>query len=238
MRCSSTVDGVVVRRRSRPSRCASPARRNSSAPSRELVPLIEAAAPGVPNARWIAIRLLDGDAQVRRGAGDAAGWPTSWPTSSRPAERFSRKIALRGSAVSDAPRRQPRSSCAAATLRDDARRRASATRPCDRSTARRRASPAAPCTRAPTGAFDLDQRIDRLVTSPVFGLPIMALLLAVVFWLTIAGANVPSAMLADGFFWFEDQAPRRSSTRCGVAVVDHRLHLARRLSRAWPGSSA
>ena len=30
----------------------------------ELVPLIESAAPGVPNARWIAIRLLDGDAQV------------------------------------------------------------------------------------------------------------------------------------------------------------------------------
>ena len=32
------------------------------------------------------------------------------------------------------------------------------------------------------------------------------MLLAAVFWLTIAGANVPSAMLADGFFWFEDQA--------------------------------
>ena len=30
----------------------------------ELVPLIESAAPGVPNARWIAIRLLDGDAEV------------------------------------------------------------------------------------------------------------------------------------------------------------------------------
>jgi len=30
----------------------------------ELVPLIESAAPGVPNARWIAIRLLDGDATV------------------------------------------------------------------------------------------------------------------------------------------------------------------------------
>jgi ferrous iron transport protein B len=53
---------------------------------------------------------------------------------------------------------------------------------------------------------DFDQRIDRLVTSPVFGLPIMALLLAGVFWVTIAGANVPSAMLADGFFWFEDVA--------------------------------
>jgi ferrous iron transport protein B len=54
--------------------------------------------------------------------------------------------------------------------------------------------------------FDLDQRIDRLVTSPVFGLPIMGLLLALVFWLTIAGANVPSAMLASFFFWIEDHA--------------------------------
>jgi ferrous iron transport protein B len=31
-------------------------------------------------------------------------------------------------------------------------------------------------------------------------------ILAVVFWLTIAGANVPSAMLANLFFWMEDQA--------------------------------
>jgi ferrous iron transport protein B len=53
---------------------------------------------------------------------------------------------------------------------------------------------------------DLDQRLDRLVTSPIFGLPIMALLLAGVFWVTIAGANVPSAMLATAFFWFEDRA--------------------------------
>jgi ferrous iron transport protein B len=54
--------------------------------------------------------------------------------------------------------------------------------------------------------LDWDQRIDRLVTSPIFGLPLMLLILAVVFWLTIAGANVPSAMLATGFFWVEDQA--------------------------------
>jgi len=54
--------------------------------------------------------------------------------------------------------------------------------------------------------YDIDQRLDRLVTSPVFGLPIMGLLLAAVFWLTIAGANVPSALLADGLFWIEDRA--------------------------------
>jgi ferrous iron transport protein B len=62
-------------------------------------------------------------------------------------------------------------------------------------------------TRKSTGSrLDFDQKIDRLVTSPVFGLPIMALLLAAVFWLTVAGANVPSAMLASAFFWVEGQA--------------------------------
>ena len=54
--------------------------------------------------------------------------------------------------------------------------------------------------------LDWDQRIDRLVTSPIFGLPLMLVILAVVFWLTVAGANVPSAMLASAFFWFEDRA--------------------------------
>ncbi|MBM3125298.1 MAG: iron transporter FeoB [Chloroflexi bacterium] len=32
----------------------------------ELVPMIEQMAPGIPNARWLAIRLLDGDARVQR----------------------------------------------------------------------------------------------------------------------------------------------------------------------------
>ena len=44
--------------------------------------------------------------------------------------------------------------------------------------------------------FDLDRSIDRIVTSKRFGFPLMILLLALVFWITIAGANVPSKMLA------------------------------------------
>jgi ferrous iron transport protein B len=32
----------------------------------ELVPMIEQLAPGIPNARWLAIRLLDGDARVQK----------------------------------------------------------------------------------------------------------------------------------------------------------------------------
>ena len=44
--------------------------------------------------------------------------------------------------------------------------------------------------------FDLDRTIDKIVTSRVWGFPMMILLFTVVFWLTISGANVPSSMLA------------------------------------------
>lgn len=51
----------------------------------------------------------------------------------------------------------------------------------------------------------LDRKIDEVLTSRVFGIPIMLALLGFVFWLTIEGANVPSALLAEGLFWIEDQ---------------------------------
>jgi ferrous iron transport protein B len=44
--------------------------------------------------------------------------------------------------------------------------------------------------------FDIDRFIDKLVTSKWTGFPIMFLILAVVFWITIVGANIPSAMIA------------------------------------------
>ena len=45
--------------------------------------------------------------------------------------------------------------------------------------------------------FRLDRKIDEIVTSSTWGFPIMFLLLGLVLWLTIIGANYPSAMLAD-----------------------------------------
>lgn len=53
--------------------------------------------------------------------------------------------------------------------------------------------------------YDLDQKIDRLVTSPITGLPIMLLLLGVIIWLTVSGANIFSDALAQGLFWLGDQ---------------------------------
>jgi ferrous iron transport protein B len=44
-----------------------------------------------------------------------------------------------------------------------------------------------------------DAKLDRIITSKRWGFPLMFLILAVVLWLTIVGANYPSAMLADLF---------------------------------------
>ncbi len=51
---------------------------------------------------------------------------------------------------------------------------------------------------------DLDQKIDNIVTSKILGFPLMIALLGLVFWLTISGANVPSEMIANVLFGFQD----------------------------------
>lgn len=43
----------------------------------------------------------------------------------------------------------------------------------------------------------LDAKIDKIITSKTWGFPLMFLILAVVLWLTIVGANYPSSMLAE-----------------------------------------
>lgn len=61
----------------------------------EMTPLIERVAPGVPNARWIAIRLLDGDARVQQAL--LNGELAQVATFQRQADaKFSAKIALDG----------------------------------------------------------------------------------------------------------------------------------------------
>ena len=45
-------------------------------------------------------------------------------------------------------------------------------------------------------AFSLDRTLDKILTSKYLGFPIMFFMLAVIFWVTIEGANVPSAMIA------------------------------------------
>lgn len=48
-----------------------------------------------------------------------------------------------------------------------------------------------------------DKRLDRILTGRIVGYPIMILLLAAVFWITLKGANYPSELLSRGLFYIE-----------------------------------
>jgi len=50
-----------------------------------------------------------------------------------------------------------------------------------------------------------DKRIDKILTSKITGIPIMILLFAFIFWLTIVGANIPSELLSNFFFYIESK---------------------------------
>ncbi len=51
-----------------------------------------------------------------------------------------------------------------------------------------------------------DVHFDRIATHPITGFPLMFLLLAAIFWITIEGANYPSQLIARGLFWIEGWA--------------------------------
>lgn len=50
-----------------------------------------------------------------------------------------------------------------------------------------------------------DRKIDKILTSKKFGMPIMILFLGIIFWLTIVGANYPSKALFCIFNWIQDK---------------------------------
>ena len=165
---------------------------------RQLTQEVESAYPGLPNAQWVALRLLDGDGRIAEafrtgelgelqephllsdtGSGSA---PTaaSFPDSVPPPDTddiFALAASLRWQVGKNFHQElMELIYTEAARLADRAVRRT-----------------------GETPRFDLDRTIDRLVTSRVLGFPLMLALLTAVFWLTIAGANVPSKMLATLF---------------------------------------
>jgi ferrous iron transport protein B len=152
-----------------------------------IVPLVARAAPGTPNARWIAERLLDGDARIE----DALrqGELTEAP---HPATGTAEVAALFAAAENE--RRQLgeggefRDEMVGAMYRDAEAITARVVR-----------------SRGASGRRGLDIVLDRIITSRLWGLPLMLLGLAAVFWVTIVGANYPSQLLATSLFWLEDQ---------------------------------
>ena len=56
-----------------------------------------------------------------------------------------------------------------------------------------------------TRTDEFDRKLDHIVTSKAFGFPIMVLLLALVFWITLVGANAPSDCMYRFLFHLQDR---------------------------------
>jgi ferrous iron transport protein B len=165
-----------------------------------LVPALERTFPDLANARWVALRLLNKDERVEQAVRDG--------TIGRPdADRFTGDVPGRGPvAVEGALALEPESVESPEPGRDVLHRAAELRwllRPDfhDALTGRyfdaaSEIAAASSATGARRAKFDLDRTLDRVLTNRWLGFPLMLGLLAIVFWITIAGANVPSRMLS------------------------------------------
>ena len=61
------------------------------------------------------------------------------------------------------------------------------------------------CTFENNNYRERDLKIDKILTSKIFGIPIMILFLGLIFWITIVGANYPSEWLFSVFNWLQDK---------------------------------
>lgn len=57
-----------------------------------------------------------------------------------------------------------------------------------------------------------DRKIDKILTSKKFGIPIMLLFLALIFWITIIGANYPSQILFEFFAYIQEKLLIKATT--------------------------
>lgn len=148
-----------------------------------LVPVIEEAFDDVPNARWVALRLLNADEAVQQAVlsgelgqlvHDATGQEVEPPSEEERARVLEAATRLRWELPPDFQDVVTEHAYAAAEeVADKVQKRGLA-----------------------KAGFTFDRKLDELLTSRIFGFPLMLAILAIVFWLTIEGANVPSSMLA------------------------------------------
>ncbi len=166
-----------------------------------LVPRVQALFPDVTVPRWVAIRLLDGDLSVEE-AVRAGQLGSPVPRVPQPTGAGTVPAGREENGNGHVPEGE------ALVRQAHELRRALATDFRDRLVEAIYAEAtriAQTVVRAEgSAATSWEERIDRLVTHPIWGLPLMLLGLAVAFWITIVGANYPSELLARYLFILED----------------------------------
>ena len=131
--------------------------------------------PELPNTRWLAMRLIEGDESVQKGVEEgtfsAENNPEKQARVLRIADEYHKILgdSYRNDLV-EAIYAQATTLINASVSTDFSAR-----------------------------SFRIDRAIDRVVTHKIWGFPIMFLLLAGVLWITIIGANYPSQWLSDLF---------------------------------------
>ena len=131
--------------------------------------------PELPNTRWLAMRLIEGDESVQKGVEEgtfsAENNPEKQSRVLRIADEYHKILgdSYRNDLV-EAIYAQATTLINASVSTDFSAR-----------------------------SFRVDRAIDRIVTHKIWGFPIMFLLLAGVLWITIIGANYPSQWLSDLF---------------------------------------
>lgn len=61
------------------------------------------------------------------------------------------------------------------------------------------------CSYSKDSYSNIDRKADKILTSKKFGIPIMLLFLGLIFWLTIVGANYPSELLSSFFAYIQEK---------------------------------
>ncbi len=163
-----------------------------------LTPLIEEAFPGLPNAQWVALRLLDGDTSIIQAV--ESGELGNLHIGVVEEDLITQPISVAQTVELDPGEWRQR---IARLLETASRLRweiggdfheqitedifAEAARIAGRAVTMPGEKP----------RFDLDRTIDRIVTHRIWGFPIMIGLFALIFWITITGANYPSQLLSN-----------------------------------------
>jgi ferrous iron transport protein B len=153
----------------------------------DLAQRLEDRYPGLPQARWVAARLLDGDERVIDAvrSGELARLAEGWRPSAEPREGSGHRRSDGQDLLGQAEGLrwelggQLHEKLVESIFSD-------AARIADLSISR---------SGRPT-RFNLDGTLDRLFTSRLTGFPIMLLLFSLIFWITISGANLPSRWLS------------------------------------------
>lgn len=141
----------------------------------QLQALLAELNPSLPNTRWLAMRLIEGDQSVIQGVEQGAFSAENNPEKQA---RLLRIAAEYHHLLGDSYRNNLVEAiyAQATTLIN-----------------------ASVTTDFSARSFRIDRAIDRVVTHKLWGFPIMFLLLSAVLWITIVGANYPSQWLSDFF---------------------------------------